>query len=74
MHDHLKRSDFIKGIYRGCEIEVWRDECEFLTFAIFDDGYEVTSGFSDCSDTVKDFYNSMKSIVDDYRANPQDYE
>lgn len=53
---------------------MWRDECEFLTFAIFDDGYEVTSGFSDCSDTVRDFYNSMKSIVDDYRANPQDYE
>ena len=36
----------MKGTYRGCEIEVWRDECEFLTFAIFDDGYEVTSGFS----------------------------
>lgn len=64
----------MKGTYRGCEIEVWRDECEFLTFAIFDDGYEVISGFSDCSDTVRDFYNSMKSIVDDYRANPQDYE
>lgn len=34
------------GKYRGCNIEVERDSSEFLTFAIFDDGYEVTSGFS----------------------------
>ena len=35
------------GKYRGCDIEVERDGSGFLTFAIFDDGYEVTSGFSE---------------------------
>ena len=36
----------MKGKYRGCDIEVKRGGAEFLTFAVFDDGYEVTSGFT----------------------------
>ena len=31
----------MKGKYRGCDIEVERGGAEFLTFAVFDDGYEV---------------------------------
>ena len=33
----------MKGKYRGCDIEVERGGAEFLTFTVFDDGYEVTS-------------------------------
>lgn len=64
----------MKVNYRGCEIEVFRDTDEFLTFAVFDDGYEVTSGFSESSDTVRDYIGYMKSLVDDYREHPEDYE
>lgn len=53
----------MKGKYRGCDIEVERGGAEFLTFAVFDDGYEVTSGFSESSDTVRDYYSYMKSVV-----------
>lgn len=62
------------GKYRGCDIEVERDSSEFLTFAIFDDGYEVTSGFSEGNDTVRDYFKYMKTVVDDYKEHPEDYE
>lgn len=62
------------GKYRGCDIEVERDDSEFLTFAIFDDGYEVTSGFSEGNDTVRDYFKYMKTLVDDYKEHPEDYE
>lgn len=45
-----------------------------LTFAVFGDGYEVTSGFSESSDTVRDYFSYMKSVVDDYKEHPEDYE
>lgn len=44
-----------------------------LFYNVFDDGLEVTSGFSESSDTVKDFMKSLKNIVDDYRENPEEY-
>lgn len=62
------------GKYRGCDIEVERDGSGFLTFAIFDDGYEVTSGFSEGNDTVRDYFKYMKMVVDDYKEHPEDYE
>ena len=65
----------MKGVYKGCEIEVGRDdECNFLVFSIFDNGYEVTSGFSEGRDSVKDYFNYMKTIVDDYKEHPEDYK
>lgn len=64
----------MKGVYKGCEIEVGRDECDFLVFSIFDNGYEVTSGFSEGRDSVKDYFNYMKTIVDDYKEHPEDYK
>ena len=39
---------------------------------MFDNGYEVTSGFSESSDTVRDYYSYMKSVVDDYKEHPED--
>ena len=64
----------MKGKYRGCDIEVRRCDEGFLTFAVFEDGYEVTSGFSNGSDTVRDYFSYMKSVVDDYKEHPEDYE
>ena len=64
----------MKGKYRGCDIEVGLDSSGFLTFAVFDDGYEVTSGFTNGSDTVRDYFCYMKSVVDDYKEHPEDYD
>jgi len=68
----------MKGTYRGCEIEVTKEKClggwDMLFYSIFDDGFEVTSGFSVAEDTIKDYYNSLKNIVDDYREHPGDYD
>lgn len=64
----------MKGKYKGCDIEVGLDSSGFLTFAVFDNGYEVTSGFSDSNDTVRDYFSYMKSIVDDYKEHPEDCE
>jgi hypothetical protein len=33
----------MKGKYKGCDIEVGLDSSGFLTFAMFDNGYEVIS-------------------------------
>ena len=49
----------MKGKYRGCDIEVKRGGAEFLTFAVFDDGYEVTIGCNMGIDTVRDFFSYM---------------
>lgn len=64
----------MKGKYKGCDIEVGLDISGFLTFVVFDNGYEVTSGFSESSDSVRDYFSYMKSVVDDYKEHPEDYE
>lgn len=64
----------MKGKYKGCDIEVGLDNSGFLTFAVFDNGYEVLSGFSESSDSVRDYFSYMKSVVDDYKEHPEDYE
>lgn len=64
----------MKGKYKGCDIEVERCDEGFLNFAVFDNGYTVISGFSDSSDTVRDYFGYIKSIVDDYKEHPEDYE
>lgn len=63
----------MKTTYRDCEIEVIRED-GVLFFNVFDDGFEVTSGFSESSDTVRDFIKGLKELVDDYRERPEDYE
>ena len=67
----------MKTTYKGCEIEVFRDQClggwEMLLFSVFDGNYEVTSGFSESSDTVREFIKGLKELVDDYREHPEEY-
>ena len=68
----------MKGTYKGCEIEVTREKClggwDMIFYSIFDEGYEVKSGYYDTEDSVKTIYNDMKLTVDDYREHPEDYE
>ena len=68
----------MKGKYKGCDIEVTKENPLFgldrmIFYSIFDNGYEVDSGFSNGDDTVREFYQSLKEIVDDYRENPNNY-
>lgn len=67
----------MKATYRGCEIEVTRDKClggwDMLFFDVFDGDYEVTSGYSESSDTVREFIKGLKEVVDDYREHPEHY-
>lgn len=67
----------MKTTYRGCEIEVTRDKClggwNMLFFDVFDGDYEVTSGYSESSDTVREFIKGLREVVDDYREHPEDY-
>lgn len=67
----------MKTKYRGCIIEVVREKSmsgdSMLFYSVFDEGYEVTSGFSESEDSVKDFANDLKHLVDDYREHPEEY-
>ena len=61
----------MKRTYRGCEIEVFKDYAMFgkdkhIFYSIFDDGYEVDSGYSEGQDKVNEFYQGLKSVVDEY--------
>ena len=54
--------------YRGCEIEAYRENRKSnLFYSVFDNGYEVTSGYSEGNDTVRDWIKDLKSMVDYYR-------
>lgn len=64
----------MKSKYKGCDIEVELDSSGFLTFAVFDNGYEVANGFTNGRDTVRDYFSYMKSVIDDYKEHPEDYE
>ena len=70
----------MKSIYRGFEIEVKREKClagyPLVYYSIFriSDGWEFDGGFYDTNDTVRSVMSDMKSKVDDYIVNPQDYE
>ena len=68
----------MKTIYRGCEIEVTREKClggwSMIYFSVFDNRFEVTSGFSESNDTVLEFIKDMKDLVDYYKAHPEEYE
>jgi hypothetical protein len=60
----------MKSIYRGYEIEVFRDECltgyELLFYSIFRlfDGYECTSGYSEEATTVRQMIKDLKERID----------
>ena len=73
----------MKVKYRNCEIECTRDETlsgdTLLFYSVFDydahnSGFEVTSGFSEGEDTIKDYIGYLKKVVDDYIDHPENYE
>ena len=71
----------MKTNYKGCEIEVYREEpmtkskCDaFLVFSIMKDGFEITSGFSEGKESVRDFMNGWKIMVDEFIENPSEWE
>ena len=64
----------MKTNYSGCEISVYREGNEFLVFSIMKDGFEITSGFSESKESVRDFMNGLKSTVDDFIENPSEWE
>lgn len=57
-------------IHKGHEITVTREKSmagyDMLFYAVFrvSDGYECTSGFSDSSETIKEFTGIMKERID----------
>ncbi len=70
----------MKTNYKGFEINVYREKClagyDLLYYSIFreSDGYELTSGYSEGDDTIKDFISYMKENVDDYLVNPDNWD
>ena len=72
----------MKVKYRNCEIECTRDKSPFgytlLFYSVFDiaahnPGLEITSGCSEVSDTVREYIEHLKEIVDDYIKDPDGY-
>lgn len=70
----------MKANYKGFEIEVKREKClagySLVYYSIFriSDGWELAGGFYDTADIVRTIIKDMKAMVDDYIANPQNYE
>ena len=66
--------------YRGFYIDVRLEkslggyELVYYTVTRKKDDWEMTSGFSDTSDTCDTILGHMKAWVDDYYKNPDEYE
>lgn len=60
----------MKVTYKGHEIEVTRDRSmagySMLFYSVFrkSDGYECTSGFSDSTETVREFAGILRGRID----------
>jgi len=64
--------------YKGCEIEIYRDNSitgeEHLFYGVFNsNGYEIACGYSSSQMKVLECYEEVKEIVDDYLINPHEY-
>jgi len=71
----------MKTNYKGCEISVYREEpmtkskCDaFLVFSIMKDGLKSQVVLVKSKESVRDFMNGLKSIVDDFIKNPSELE
>ena len=65
--------------YRDCDVNLSHEKSlagdKMWFWSIFDEaGYEVTSSFEDSAETKEQKIKDMKSIVDDYREHPEDFE
>lgn len=66
----------MKVNYKNCEIECYRErESGILYYSVFDeeDGYEVVSGFYETKDSVRDYIETLKHVVDEYFEHPEYY-
>lgn len=66
--------------YKGFELEAVREDSmggdELIFYSIFrkSDWWELDSGYSAANILISKFMSELKSTVDDYLANPSDYE
>lgn len=66
--------------YKGFKLKAEREKCmagyNMVYYSAYriSDGWELCCRFSDSADTVREFIKDLKSIVDDYLENPQEYE
>ena len=67
--------------YRNCDINITRDkpiigDDKILFYSAFDniDGYEVTSGFSEGEDSIREWFKILKETIDKYRLNPNKFK
>ena len=72
----------MKVKYKNCEIECARGKAlsgDTLLFfdvfdcGVYDPGLEITSGYSEGEDTVRDYIKHLKEVVDDYIKHPEMY-
>jgi hypothetical protein len=71
----------MKIIYRGFEINVFRDDSlsgdDYLYYSIYsvnNDKPCLADSFTSGSDTVEEYVGYMKNRIDSYYENPQDFE
>lgn len=70
----------MKISHKGHLIDVRREEClggwKMLYFSVFreSDLYECTSGFSDSSETVRDYVNILKKRIDNELQNKDPWQ
>lgn len=70
----------MKVEYKGFEIEVTKGkslggfECLYFYVLRLSDGWMFKDSFEESDDTINQKIKDLKSIIDDYLENPQDYE
>ena len=69
----------MKVKYKGFDIEAKREKClggwDVVSYSVFSsEGYEVTSGVSDAEDPISIFIRDLKSLVDEYIKDPEQFE
>ncbi len=68
----------MKVNYRGFDVDAHREKClagyDLLYYSVFrkSDGCELTSGYTEGSDTVREYIGYMKDRVDEFIKNPAD--
>lgn len=70
----------MKVVYKGFELEAKREKCLagydllYCTATRIGDGYELICYPEDSAETVREKIKDLKSQVDDYLANPEEWE
>jgi hypothetical protein len=69
----------MKTTYKGFKIEAHREKCmagyKLLYYSVYtSDGVEVTVGYEDSDEKVRDKVEQLKEVVDDYIEHPEDWD